>query len=94
MMRDCQKHNFLLVKYESLMENLQEEMDRIFDFIGVDSINIDLNQKINRKSLHNKFYRLSNSPDFNAMSMKKLSADDIRTIDQYATPMLELLGYK
>lgn len=95
MLEDSPKVDLHIVKYEDLVSRPQEEMDKIFDFLEVESINIKKNKSIPRQNImgKSKFYSLNNAPSFNEESMKRLSEDDKDAILKAARPMLEHFGY-
>lgn len=95
MMEDSDKVDFMLVKYEDLCKKPQKVMNRVFEFIGVKSIKIDINWTIPRANMFgmNKYFTLKNSPDFNQESFNHLLDEDIEKIRQYAGEMLDYFGY-
>jgi hypothetical protein len=95
MMRDSGKVDFYLVKYEDLVTHPQETIDRIFNFIGIDAVSVDINEKIPRQNMlgHKKHFSLINSPDFNQMSLEKLTPEQKHIILTQAKEMLDHFGY-
>ena len=95
MMEDSSKVDFLLVKYEDLCQNSQETMDKVFKFIGVKPIEINMDWTIPRANMFglDKYFTLKNSPDFNKESFDRLSDKDLEKIEKYAGEMLEYFGY-
>jgi len=95
MMDESSRVNFMLVKYEDMCENPQDTMDKIFSFIGVDSISIDNEWVIPRQNMFGvkKHFKLGDSPDFNQLSMKNLSKDHKKQIVKYCSEMLEHFDY-
>lgn len=95
MIADLSKVDLYLMKYEDLISCPQEEMNKVFEFLGVEPIKVKKNKPIPRQNImgKNKFYSLSNAPLFNEESMKRLSEDDKDIILKVARPMLEHFGY-
>jgi len=95
MMGDSEKIDFLLITYEDLCSDVQSTMDKVFDFIGVDPIKIKKKWEIPRLNIcgDNKYFTVKKSPDFNKMSMKKLSDKDKKNIEYHASEMLRFFNY-
>jgi len=95
MMEDSSKVDFLLVTYEDLCKKPQKVMDKVFKFIGVKPIEINLDWTIPRANMFglDKYFTLKNSPDFNHESFDRLLDKDLEKIEKYAGEMLEYFGY-
>jgi len=95
MTEDSSKVNIKIIKYEDLCKNPQENINDLCNFIGIDKIEIDLDEKIPRQNLFgkNKFFTLRNMPDFNKESIKRLTKEDIGIINERASDILKYFDY-
>ena len=97
MMMDAAKSlDFLLVRYEDLCADYQKTMDRIFGFIGVESIEIEGNLVIPRQNMigRKKHFKLDSSPDFNEKSLSNLSKEDFSVMNKELSEMMEYFKYE
>ena len=81
----------LLLSYEDLCAAPSKEMTRVTGFLKIDPYP----EKFLRESLpiHNVTGHASLIKDFNESSLERLSADDIRTIEDIAGEVMRRLGY-
>lgn len=95
MMEESKDVDFLMVYYEDLVNDTQNTMDNIFEFIGVEGIKIDRNWTIPRSNMFGlrKYFTLADSPDFNNLSLENLTKKEKEIIEEEAGEMLFMLGY-
>ncbi len=87
MLDDFQRlHHKLLIRYEDLTENLEETLQKIFEFIGLDRVPVaDQSWQIHEQ----------NAPiqNMNARSFERLNEDQLQAIERVAGDMLVCLNY-
>ncbi len=81
--------NFLEIKYEDLTANPGEVINQIMDFLNLPHVNKDYFK--NSFEVHEKKSTIKN---MNNDSLKRLTEDDIRIINEIAGPYLEKYSYK
>lgn len=96
MIEDARKvEGFHLVSYEALVASPQIIINDIFNFIGLDPIEVDTNEKIPRQNIFGRktHFTLNDSPDFNQLSLDSLTDKQEDMIKKEAGEMLSYFGY-
>lgn len=81
---------FLLVKYEELTEDTRNTLNKIFRFIGVEELEINALESIERQNITGKPLPIKN---LNELSLANLFLEDINAISKIAWPLAARLGY-
>ncbi|MAB71964.1 MAG: hypothetical protein CMJ54_05615 [Planctomycetaceae bacterium] len=82
----------LLLNYEDLCADPSKEMTRVTRFLKIDPYPDQFLREI--LPIHNVTEQPSLIKDFNASSLERLSADDIRRIEDIAGEVMSRLGYE
>lgn len=81
-------NNFLEITYENFTANPEKEIKTVTDFLGIEPFENNFFKQ--SFSIHGKTNEISN---MNSRSFKKLSEDDIRSINEVAGNYLKKYGY-
>lgn len=90
---DCEAlEQCLRVSYEALTGDVERELDRIERFLGLEP---PIDRAVVRRpvAVHNIRGRPRPVEDMNALSLARLSAEDMRTITRIAGPAMARFGY-
>lgn len=86
--QDDYDERLLLLKYEDLCENTQEEMDKAFKFLEIETVNIGKNLELDVHGIESKVKNM------NPKSFKNISSRDIDIINSVGGDYLQKMGYE
>jgi hypothetical protein len=92
-LNDAAQVDHCWLPYEKLADDPQKAIDRVCEFIGVPTVKVNLKTPIRRQNMFNRPFSLKDHPNFNAESMKRLSAEDRKVIRKQAKKILDYFGY-